>query len=312
LKNNCSRKTHTKASIESCETKINGFFAEYDSAFFLCGFPSVSLCFSFGVLVFQCFSVSVFQCFERMIENESESESEEEAEEPRLTEKELAEIDRVRDNTVKKTSKNEYERKERELCAWLLKKGFRNLVRVVDGVNMINTSTFNSEYVKAYEAFLNAIVANPNHGSSMSTLSGYRTAVNNRFSAEDLAMPTEVSRRISKFHSGLKRTVTQEKVDGRQSVTEAGKEPIPFGCYVKTAQYFWSHDLLFEHVFTVLSWNLICRSTNVSGIRLDYMRWFGDALGIYFAVVKSDQEGERPKDPKHIYANPLIPEVIKF
>jgi len=39
------------------------------------------------------------------------------------------------------------------------------------------------------------------------------------------------------------------------------------------------------------------------------MKWTNDSLGIYFAHMKNDQFGERPRDPRHIYANPLIPEI---
>ena len=39
------------------------------------------------------------------------------------------------------------------------------------------------------------------------------------------------------------------------------------------------------------------------------MQWQNDSLLIYFALTKTDQEGERPKEPFHLYANPLQPEI---
>lgn len=39
------------------------------------------------------------------------------------------------------------------------------------------------------------------------------------------------------------------------------------------------------------------------------MEWIGDSLGVYVPHQKNDQEGEKPRDPKHIYSNPLRPEV---
>ncbi|ETK88726.1 hypothetical protein L915_07061 [Phytophthora nicotianae] len=39
------------------------------------------------------------------------------------------------------------------------------------------------------------------------------------------------------------------------------------------------------------------------------MEWSGDALGVYFAHQKNDQEGRRPRDPRHIYTNPLRPAI---
>ena len=35
------------------------------------------------------------------------------------------------------------------------------------------------------------------------------------------------------------------------------------------------------------------------------MEWVQDSLGIYFAQMKNDQAGERPKDPRHVFGNPF-------
>ena len=42
---------------------------------------------------------------------------------------------------------------------------------------------------------------------------------------------------------------------------------------------------------------------------VSHTEWRDDALCIYFAHMKNDQEGERLRDPRHIYANPLMPEI---
>jgi hypothetical protein len=39
------------------------------------------------------------------------------------------------------------------------------------------------------------------------------------------------------------------------------------------------------------------------------MEWTEDSMAIYFAHMKNDQFGDRPKDPRHIYANPVMPEI---
>ena len=53
----------------------------------------------------------------------------------------------------------------------------------------------------------------------------------------------------------------------------------------------------------------MCRASNTSTIRLQHMNWFADALCILFAHQKNDQDGSRPRDPRHVYANPLNPEI---
>jgi len=101
-----------------------------------------------------------------------------------------------------------------------------------------------------------------------------------------------VTRSLKKFHSGVKRLNVQEKVAGISLVVEEGKDPLPFQCYSQIAKVFLERDQIFEHTYLTLSWNLICRTNNVSGIRLDYMRWYEDNVGVFFAVTKNDQEGD--------------------
>ena len=70
-----------------------------------------------------------------------------------------------------------------------------------------------------------------------------------------------------------------------------------------------SKEYVFGHCFLLLCWNLVCRAGNTVSICHSHLEWQGDALRIYFAHMKNDQSGERPRDPRHVYANPLHPEV---
>ncbi|KAG7365194.1 hypothetical protein IV203_038397 [Nitzschia inconspicua] len=47
----------------------------------------------------------------------------------------------------------------------------------------------------------------------------------------------------------------------------------------------------------------------MTSICWSHLEWRNDALGIYFAHMQNDQLEERPRDPRHIYANPILPEV---
>ena len=53
----------------------------------------------------------------------------------------------------------------------------------------------------------------------------------------------------------------------------------------------------------------MCRSANAVSICFNHMEWKNDALGVYFAHMKNDQNGERPRDARHVYANPINPEI---
>ncbi|POM65190.1 Hypothetical protein PHPALM_19137 [Phytophthora palmivora] len=70
-----------------------------------------------------------------------------------------------------------------------------------------------------------------------------------------------------------------------------------------------SKEMPFAHAYMVIAWNLMCRSANAFGIRHSHMEWRGDALQIYFAHMKNDQGGDRPRDPRHVYSNPLQPSI---
>ncbi|KAH9099840.1 hypothetical protein Ae201684P_018849 [Aphanomyces euteiches] len=67
--------------------------------------------------------------------------------------------------------------------------------------------------------------------------------------------------------------------------------------------------MIFARTFLVIAWNLMCCASNAFASRHSHMEWSNDSLCIYFAHMKNDQGGERPRDPRHIYANPLSPEI---
>eukprot|EP00834_Sanchytrium_tribonematis_P007043 NODE_584_length_5696_cov_0.763623.p4 type:complete len:110 gc:universal NODE_584_length_5696_cov_0.763623:5326-5655(+) len=59
----------------------------------------------------------------------------------------------------------------------------------------------------------------------------------------------------------------------------------------------------------MLSWNIMARAGNIVSVCLGHMAWQNDALCIYFAHMKNDQTANRSRDPHHIYANSIKPEI---
>ena len=59
----------------------------------------------------------------------------------------------------------------------------------------------------------------------------------------------------------------------------------------------------------LLQWNLMCRSSNTKKVSFSHLLWKDDALQVYFRKQKNDQDGARSKHPRHVYANPIIPEA---
>jgi hypothetical protein len=53
----------------------------------------------------------------------------------------------------------------------------------------------------------------------------------------------------------------------------------------------------------------MCRAGNAVVIHFSHLQWMEDALRINFAHMKNDQLGEIPRDPRHVYTNPIMPEI---
>lgn len=53
----------------------------------------------------------------------------------------------------------------------------------------------------------------------------------------------------------------------------------------------------------------MCRAGNSVSIRYEHMKWHQAAVAIWFDHMKNDQEGERARDARHIYANPFVPVI---
>ena len=154
--------------------------------------------------------------------------------------------------------------------------------------------------------------------NGVSTLNGYRSALRMLFT--EAGIPMSFDEELKQFFRGLKREVAQRRrnegeVDGgdRGRKQREGKHPLPFEVYSELMGLFIAHSsderCMWGHAYSVLSWNMMCRCNNTGAVHSTRMGWVGDCLTIFFAVTKCDQEGEKPKNPFHIYANPTAPEV---
>ena len=144
-----------------------------------------------------------------------------------------------------------------------------------------------------------------------SSLGNHRAGLRYLFRLYNRQVPKEFEQTVQSDFIGLIRRLTTEVASGNGNIKK-GKDPLLFTLYQKLATVYMSRsnpEYIFAHTFLLLCWNLMCRAGNVVSIRVGHMEWKEDALGIYFAHMKNDQLGERPRDPRHIYANPYRPEV---
>lgn len=138
-----------------------------------------------------------------------------------------------------------------------------------------------------------------------------RSAVFHLFRMYDYKQDDSFKLELATLFRGLKRRVTIEKQQGDGRI-QTGKSPLNFSLYRRLNEYMLleaTTESVFGRAFLCVSWNLICRSANTISIHLHHMEWIDDALAIYFAHMKNDQCGERKRDPRHCYANPLDPVV---
>lgn len=124
--------------------------------------------------------------------------------------------------------------------------------------------------------------------------------------------PATAQAGLTNFFKGLKRTLAQQKATSGTAKIVEGKEALQFDLFrYLNLKLLLATDTesVFTHCFQVLSWNLICRSNNTAMIKYKHVHWTEDSLSVYFPQMKNDQEGDRPKDARHVYANPILPEI---
>lgn len=127
---------------------------------------------------------------------------------------------------------------------------------------------------------------------------------------------------LNEIINGYKRVVACKKSSGIMSVTE-GKSVISDVGYIalmKALSKLGSEKpngiakedfqtAVFSASWLSLQWNLISRGVSIEDIHLEHLQWSGDCLRVTFAKSKGDQTGEGLGNVKHVYANPLRPEV---
>ena len=146
---------------------------------------------------------------------------------------------------------------------------------------------------------------------SFSGYSTHRSSFRALFSNFRREMPNSMEKEIALYFKGLKRKIAVASGAGLGKV-KVGKTPLDFELYAFISEQVISSgstDKITWRTFFLFCWNLMCRADNGVHIHHSHMEWSGDALVVYFSHMKNDQEGTRPKDGRHIFANPLRPSI---
>ena len=124
-------------------------------------------------------------------------------------------------------------------------------------------------------------------------------------------MSRELETELAAYYLALKRAAATLVASGVGKV-KIGKDPLPstlFKFLCTALLLDLSRESIFARTFMILAWNLMSRSKNTFNVHLNHIEWKEDSLQIFFSQMKNDQMAEKPRDPRHVYANPLMPEI---
>lgn len=162
-----------------------------------------------------------------------------------------------------------------------------------------------------------------------STVQMYKSAITWWYEEKGAIIDHATALRLNRLLKGYKKEVATMRQSGALPATE-GKHPVTFQGYLTLAKKFMSYgpraaqvtaggrirktqhgtfaSMLFGWPYLLLMWNVMARNMTVSKIMLRHLGWEQDALTVIVPKSKSDPEGNNTL-PKHVYANPLRPEV---
>jgi hypothetical protein len=240
-----------------------------------------------------------------------------------------AEVSSIRANTVAAGSKAAYRRSAVKFLAWLYIQ--RQDLLTNECMAYLNAATDRTvalfellsrapqtppiafDTIQASDFLMWIVTLRKSDGSTpgYSTYNTHRAAFFNLFRDYKRTMSKDLESELSNHFKGLKRQSARQIANGLAEV-KVGKDPLSFSLYRYLGLQIMgqtSREYVFARCFMVLCWNLMSRASNAFGIRHSHMEWHEDALSIYFSHMKNDQAADRPRDPRHVYANPLMPEI---
>jgi len=141
---------------------------------------------------------------------------------------------------------------------------------------------------------------------------GIRSALSFLFTECEVMPTAKFNNHMKRFMKGIRKASAKERGRKGGSSMNDGKAPMPFEVYRLLCKLLLEDEdtkSAFAHCFLTMTWNLMCRSRNTVNVQVEHINWDADAIGVKFAHSKMDQEGDRSAQLRHIYANPLIPEI---
>lgn len=117
-------------------------------------------------------------------------------------------------------------------------------------------------------------------------------------------LPRQYYEDMERFLKGFKKQAAAAKSEGQ--LDEQDADPISWSFFQKILSWSIASRNIFVWTYSLLQWNLMARSVNISNLALHNFKVGEDCLIGKYDKTKSDQTGEKVHG-KHIYANPLNP-----
>jgi hypothetical protein len=182
----------------------------------------------------------------------------------------------------------------------------------------IEVVDFNVLNIKHIMLFILSLNKRDGSKPVFSTYNTHRAGINHLYRMYKEKKPDDFEEEIAIYFRSLKKRAAKNAQEGGQSVSNA-KKPLPFEVYRLLAGHFMKNtggknqeDALsaaFGHLFWLICWNTMSRAKNTATVSLTHLDWSSDALLVYICQAKNDQEGDKGEHPKHIFANPVFPEI---
>ena len=240
-----------------------------------------------------------------------------------------AEVKELRQNIVSPKSKGIYRNSQIHFLMWLLKN--ERSILPNEFVSQADVSPNKRKFIKSYlnrapeqppltfqelEAslfmvWIASLRKKDGERPSLSTYKSHRAGLFNLFRSYEKTMSRELETELAAYYLALKRAAATLVASGVGKV-KIGKDPLPstlFKFLCTALLLDLSRESIFARTFMILAWNLMSRSKNTFNVHLNHMEWKEDSLQMFFSQMKNDQMAEKPRDPRHVYANPLMPEI---
>ena len=152
---------------------------------------------------------------------------------------------------------------------------------------------------------------NNNAMLSRTAYNGIRSSLVHLYRMSGYEMRQEMTKELAQFMSGLKRTVTADRMERGEKLDE-GKRPMSYDVYSAMCEIMMKSDdpeCLFAHAFLTMEWNLMARADNCVGMNINHVKWQDDSLVFFFGKTKGNQGGENAERPWHVYSNLHHPHV---